>query len=459
MYKKRFAKWGFRKYSKRLATTLRHAKTKEECKRVASRKVSPPGELGSMPAFPGLGHGDSLTLMFLTSVWTWSMSFFESVQSRDGFLALQQQQLSTGQLLPSNTKEISFAFKLVIDLLDRGHGDLAGRMARKAFLLVEDMLTLEGPTLVWNLLEMMHYMVTLRHAQLFRMLLAHLIALADGQMAETHPLPTMLHGLRGLVETMTTVDPRLLSSALPFLIERAWILNAEILFDHFDSRLFQLYCRIHWDSCSINPPAAILFNQIEKQQMLSAATMAHHAEGFLASTPVEEDRMIQSLLAPRMDASPPRDYKMLRASSIAALRECGDSILSKGPSFDGDTTMLLRMLAGLTTAKVLEGSPIAVESRLHAGHVACTIRTLVDLNTEHSGKRIEQILDSVERIRTIVALRGYADGETDPQVVREMWQLQDALVAAGEYGQAQEVERDAYRRMEKYIQHIPIDSA
>ena len=456
MYKKRFAKWGFQKYSKRSAATLRHLKTKEKCKRVASRKDSPPGELGSMLAFPGLGHGDGLTLMFLTSVWTWSMAFFESVQSREGFLASQP---PTGQLRRSNIKEISFAFKLVIDLLDRGHGDLAGRMARKAFLLVEDMLTLEGPALVWNLLEMMHYMVTLRHAQLFHILLAHLIALADGQMVEKHPLPAMLRGLRGLVETMTTVDPGLLSSTLPFLLERAWTLNAEILFHNFDPRLFQLYCHIHWDSCSINPPAAIVFSQIEKQQMLSVAMVAHHAEGFLASTPVEEDRMVQCLLAPRMDASPPRDYKMLRASSIAALRERGDSILSKGPSFDGDSNMLLRMLAGLATAKVLEGSPAAVESRLHAGHVACTIRTLVDLNAEHSGNKIEQLLDSIERIRAIVALREYSDGETDPRVVREMWLLQDALVAAGKYGEAHEVERDAYRRMEKYIENIPINSA
>jgi hypothetical protein len=149
------------------------------------------------------------------------MAFFES-----------QQQFPIGQLRPPETKELSFAFKLVIDLLDRGHGDLAGRMARKAFLLVEDMLTLEGPALVWNLLEMMHYMVTLRHAQLFHILLAHLIALADGQMTETHPLPAMLRGLRELVGTMTTVDPWPLSSALSFLLERAWILNAEILFNH-----------------------------------------------------------------------------------------------------------------------------------------------------------------------------------------------------------------------------------
>ncbi|KAF2790138.1 hypothetical protein K505DRAFT_377733 [Melanomma pulvis-pyrius CBS 109.77] len=458
MYKKRFAKWGFQKNSKRSATTPQPLKTNDKYKTVASRKASPPRELGSMQAFPGLCHQDGLTLLFLTSVRTSSVAFFESVQCRDAFLA-SRQQLSTGQLRPSNTQEICSAFKLVTDLLDRGRGDLAGRMARKAFVLLEEMLMLEGPALVWNLLEMMHYMVKLRHAQLFHILLRHLIALAGSQMAETHPLPTMLRGLRGLVKTMTSVDPGLHSSALPSLLERAWTLNAEILFNHFHPRLYQLYLRILWDSCSIGPPAAISFSHMEAQQMLSAATVAYQGEGFLASTPVEEDKMIQRLLTPRVDTSPPQDYKMLRASSIAALREHGDSILNRGPSFNGDTTILLGMLAGLATSKVLEGSPAVVESRLDAKKGICAIKALVDLKSEHGGHKLGAYLDAVERIRAIVALRGYAEGETDPQVVREMWLLQDALVAAGENGEAQEVEQDAYRRIEKYIQDIPIDSA
>jgi hypothetical protein len=132
--------------------------------------------------------------------------------------------------------------------------------------------------------------------------------------------------------------------------------------------------------------------------------------------------------------------------------------------------MLLRMLAGLAAAKVLEGPPDFVEwpgaanyattkvPRLQAGNVACLIRALLDLNTKHSGREFDESSQTVERIRTIVALRGYAEGETDPQVVGEMWLLQDTLIAAGEYEEAQEVERDAYRRMEKYIQDIPIDS-
>lgn len=454
MYKKRFAKWGFQKNSKSSAVTRRALKRKDECKRVKSRKASQPEELGSMKTFPGLDRRDSLTLIFLTTVRTWSAAFFESVHYRDGFPQLPQ----AGHLRPSKIKEISFSLRLVVDLLDRGHGHLAGRMARKAFLLVEDMLTLEGPALVWNLLEILYFMVTLHHTQLFHMLLAHIIGLADGRLIKTHPLSSMLRSLQKLVEGMTTVDHWLPSSALPYLLEQAWTLNAEILFQNFDTRLFQLYCNIRWESCSINPPKAIMFTQLEAQQVRSASTVAPKAEEPLENTIFEEDSMAQRLFISRMDASPLRDYEMLRASSVATLREKANSILSRGPSFNGDSAILLRMLAGLVTARMLEGLPAIVESRLHAGSVACAIRSSVDLNTEHHGDTLGEYLDVVERHRAIVALRGYAEGETDPQVVQEMWLLQDALVAAGEYKEAQEVERDSFRRMEEYIQDIPIDS-
>lgn len=512
MYKKRFAKWGFEKNARRSAAAVPTFTTKDECRRVVSRKPSLSGELGSVPALTGLGHHDGLMLVFLTCVRTGSVAFFESVQSRDGFLASLQQRPPTDHPWPERSKESGFTFKLAIDLLDRGHGNLAGRMARKAFLLVEDMLTLEGPALVWNLLEMMHHMVTLHHTQLFQMLLAHLSALVDGRMPKSHPLPAMLRGLRGLVASLTnmashpsrssppsssissssspptsgdrttttsTASPWVLSRALASLLERAWVLNAEILFDHFDPRLFQLYFCINCDSCSISLPAAIFgaadqwFGDIEAQQTSShSSTEARRAESFVEITPVrEEARMLERLLAPRMDASPPQDYAMLRASSVAALRERGNTILSKGGiDSTGNTTASLRILAGLVKAKILEECPAVVEgsrvvtrnvttrvTRVHAASVACAIRTLMDLDgPEHGGDGAPA--DAVERMRSVVTLREYADGETDPQVVREMWRLEDALVAAGEYGEAREVGHTALRRLEMYIQDIPVDA-
>jgi hypothetical protein len=377
---------------------------------------------------------------------------------------------------------------------------MAGRMARKAFLLVEDMLTLEGPALVWNVLEMMHYMVKLRHARLFHILLAHLIALADHKFAKTHPLRAILRGLRGLVASLTSTlsnpnspplppsplltslpsssprddDVGLLARTLPSLLERAWSLNAEILFDHFDPRLLEFYCGIVWESCSIGPPAAIVgttkhwFGQIEAQQLPSAPNVINHlVEELLVSTFIEEEKMNLRLLAPRVSSSPLQNYEVLRTTSITALRERWDAILSNGSRFNGDTRVLLRMLAGLGAAKLFDKSPVVIERshtancvtpkvpRLDAGNVACLVRALVDLDTEQKGGKTGLSLGIIESNRAIVALRAYAEGETYPQVVLDMWLLQDALVAAGEDEEAQETERDAYRRMERYIRDIP----
>ncbi|KAK5460831.1 hypothetical protein LTS15_002894 [Exophiala xenobiotica] len=518
MYKKRFAKWGFQKNSRRSAVIVPTLTTKDECRKEASRKSGRPRELGLvLTAIPGLGQHDGLMLMFLTSVRVCSVAFFESVQSRGGFLVSPQQRPLTDEQLPERTEKINFTFKLATDLLDRGHGRLAGRMVRKAFLLVEDMLTLEGPVLMWNLLEIMHHMVMLRHTQLFQMLLAHLLALIEGRIPNSHPVPIMLHGLRGLVTSLTravsiprrslptssssttttssskyasidgrgtaiTTGPWLLSRALSSLLERAWILNAEILFKHLNPRLLPLYCRLHLNACSIAPPATIIstanqwFSQIGAQQISRAGTEGLHTstEDVSGITSVEEDRTLQGLLAPRLDASPPQDYETLRASSAAALWKHGNSVLAKGPGFHGDTTILMRILAGLLTDAILEeprtpntSSVTTKVSRVQAGKVACAIRTLMDLSPEHSGDGDGDgdgdgpgsLSDAVERIRSVVALREYAHAETDPQVVREMWLLEDALVAAGEYGEAEEVGQDAFCRLEKYIQDIPVDSA
>ena len=379
-------------------------------------------------------------------------------------------------------------------------------MARKAFLLSEDLLTLDGPVLVWNLLEIMHHMLILYHARLFQMLLVHLIALVDGRMPNNHPLSTMLHSLRGLVGSLRSGRPspkeyppspsssfiqlhfisndklttkswlRYLSQTLSPLLERAWILNAEIIFDNFDPRLFHLYSSIHWDSCSVSPPAAMLgaahhwINQIRTQQDDSATSEARHAAELLESTPVEEQRMLQRLLAPRMDASPPRDFEMLRTGSIATLRELGNSVFSKRAGFVGSTNTMLRIFVGVLKAEVFETRPAAVEDskcagivkvkapRIHADHLAGRMMTLMELTAEQGGDTAGPPLDTVDWIRSVVSLREYARSEIDPQVVREMWLLQDALITADRHEEAGEVAESASRRVERYIQDIPVDS-
>jgi hypothetical protein len=399
-------------------------------------------------------------------------------------------------------KEISFAFKLSIDLLNRGHGMLAGRTIRKAFLLIEDLFTLESPALIWNLLEMMYNMV-LNHRQLFQMLLVHLIALAkNDRMPEAHPLSTMLQALWRLAEdrrdlvpssspsfwsslsgpstsggTIIAVDT--FSHAFLSLLEQAWISNAQILFDHFDPELIQLYWCLLWDSCSIKLPVAIVdpvvqwLSQTNAASEKSTAAATHLAQG--APGKGNPPELQQHRLSPQMDAhvSPLQDHEDLRASSIAALRERGNLILEDGVDSDGDSTTLLGILAGLVTTKILEERPdIMVEysrrpardvmkvPRIHAVPVACVIMAALigEVNIVGAEDTVASST-SIERLRMVVSLREYLQGEADPQVVRELWLLEDAFNTAGEHEQAQEAKRDSFRRLEIYLQNIPATSA
>ncbi|KAI8630636.1 hypothetical protein F5Y19DRAFT_483964 [Xylariaceae sp. FL1651] len=449
MYKKRMAKWGFRKYTMRSTAAVRNSRVDDRC-----NKPSPPGELGSIPTFSGSNHGDDLKLVFLTSVRTWAAAFFELARTGDRCQTSQQRRSLVVQPRSVEIREMNFAFKLVTDLLDRSHGELAGRVARKAFLLVEDLLTLDGPALIWNLLEVMHSMVTLRQQQLYQMLVAHLDAWVSEKIPENHPLSTMLRSLRRLVADPMSTEPSTSSLylALPSLLEQAWIINAEILFDYFDPELIQLYWCIFWDSCSINLPSPVVdvavqwLNRIEALPKTSAAAKAYLTDGALMSNP----------------------FGLLHESSIKTLRERRDMIVDKGIDANGDTTALLGILAGLVTAKIVEerlpsmddSSSIARSEtevtkvpRIQSVIVTCAIMTLADSSIDYG------TADTVDRLRRIIALRECAKGETDPQVMREMWLLEDALMTAGEHEGAQEVRRESLRRLEKYVQNIPASSA
>lgn len=492
MYKRRFAQWGFKKNSRHSPAST--PAPKSQSRRVTCRKLGPT----SLPSQPRFGHHEALVLNFLTSIRVCSIAFYESVDlPRNDPPPLWQQPES----LSRETQDINLTFKLVSDLLDRGHGHLAGRMARKAFLLIEGILTLQAPARAWNLLEIMHHLVTRCHARLFNMLLAYLLALVDSRLPKTDPLHGILRLLRGLtislsstlsspssslpaspisttpsssadIERTATTPESAALPALSILLKQAWVLNAELLFDRFDPRLCQLYFRVHLESCSVDPSAALISAASKWYTQLETGVVAENTfddqdEALFEKRPFDVEKMHQRLLAPRMDASPSQTFNMLRTSSIAALRQHGYAIFGEGVGFSGDTTALLRILAGLVKVKLLEEAPPTTTKssdskdvrRIQAETVACAIKTVMELNPTTSCDGLGVLSDAVERLRCIVTLREYADGEIDARVVRDMWLLEDALVAAGEFDEAKEVQQEAFRRLEEYIWDIPVEYA
>ncbi|KAK3612821.1 hypothetical protein LTR22_028444, partial [Elasticomyces elasticus] len=228
------------------------------------------------------------------------------------------------------------------------------------------------------------------------------------------------------------------------------------------------------DSCSIEPPRAIV-NATKKWlgyvtlRQIPSTTAEADQTGDYQITSFEEDGMLQHRSATPVRTSPPRNYDKLRASSLRALRNHAEYILSRSATSPGDAVTLLRILAGLVTAKVLGEWPAAtdlletgieVKARISRGQatiVACALKTSMDLNAKYD--RFEAPLDTVGRMRSVVALREYANAEKDPRLIREMLLLENTLVAAGEHRKAFDVRETVYRRLEDYVRDIPISSA
>ena len=432
--------------------------------------------------------------MFLTSVRAWGAAFFETASNPSGLHVSVPQPSIVPPLVLLDTKDMGIAFKLVDDLLKRGHGDLAGRLARKAFILAESILTIaEGPVLMWNLLEMMHHMVTVRHAQLFHVLLAHLTALAEAQMTKTHPLPSLLRSLRGIIAVRITSDQtkkgvsapssaisttrstgfqessaawahRYPSRDLSILLERAWTVNAQRIFDHFDPRLMYCYGALNCFSCSIQPPAAIL-GAMDKWIGETAANR-------LLCAPYESrgpEIRTQGHPYPVVDAMMPEEYQELCARTMTMLRDRKDSNAHTLSSLTKDNSMWLPIMAWLTASKVLEdwpgapGTVITIDTvsgelaHLYASNCASALEISININAGNDGGGPRAPLDAVERIRSLVTLRKYSSGEINPQVVRDMLLLQDALNALGQYQESQLVERDAHHRIELYISDVSVN--
>lgn len=488
MYKIRFARWGFVKNTRRsAASTPNSSADANPVQRKAKRKSRPRPHWLALPATPDLAPNEALTLDLLTSIRIWSVAFFETLQYSPVHPPMLRLQPRMHQPWLEVSKEASSTFRLVIDLLEDGHGRLAGRMVRKAFLLMENMLALEAPALIWNLLEIMHNMVTLRNLQLFQILLNHLARLAEDTMTQKHPLRLILGGLQRAVanlkypaysrsgsslESSVSRDRKASvdqlgppSPNLSFLLEQAWLINADILFTHFDPQahqLYQLYFQINWDACVLGRPTAIVeaasqwFQHIDNQRIRVAPAEFDDVYNFLAKTAANENKLLHSLLAPRADSSPPQDYKMLRANVIASLRGYAKYIIGGMVDFHGSATTLLRLMAALGNAKFLDHCDAVLKAsspyyqhfrvpRIQAANLSCAIKTLMDLDPNHD----------IERLRSIVALAEYARGETHPQVVQDMWQLSRALLADGQYEQAEAVKGNVLQRIEAFTQHIP----
>lgn len=68
-----------------------------------------------------------------------------------------------------------------------------------------------------------------------------------------------------------------------------------------------------------------------------------------------------------------------------------------------------------------------------ADHVACIVKALISSPQTPEADVLESANNVVEQRRRIVALREYAYGEIDSEVIGEMWVVEEALLDAGRF--------------------------
>ncbi|KAF5006205.1 hypothetical protein FDECE_7364 [Fusarium decemcellulare] len=456
MYKKRFTKWGFSKNKPRTSsktTPSRDSSTSPPSCTAVTKPIPKRTTHTVLPTSIKLGDLDMTNLEFLTSIQNWSTSFFESAlsdpssPSRQIPPLLPVTQKGSGQRY--DPEELSFAFRVVIELLRRGKGVLAGRLTRKAFLQIEAMLQIEGPLFIWNLMEILYNIARLEQTQLFEVLLFHLMGLARNLFAPEHPAMQILYSLRKLAEGWRRDS---LPPQVPVL-EQAWAINANTVFSNFDSRMLLLYYRLVWDSALVRLPQDRLHDADRWFTVLEDKVPRGHY--FLEDTVA----CIHPDLISPSDAEaiePPKDYEILKHTSLSAIQH--RSTLD----FTG-ASIRVRVLSGLLKSRILEESPPppsasdaprdSVEmSRLHARIIAYVMKILVEVDWEMG-------FDSeitTERLRSIISMREYGQSPIGPQTIFEWWQLEAILLREGHREEALEIRKETYKRLEKYLDDVPV---
>ena len=428
---------------------------------------------------------DSFSLAILRNVRDWSTAFFEATLSPPWSAHPSHYEHKKDVHDLERSTEVVRAFKLVARLIFKGYGTLAGRMARKAFLLLEDLFSLDPPALTWNLLAITYNLAATQQVQLLEMLVSHAYLLTERKFHGDHPLLALLTNLRGLmlhrispISTCGSDTPNIPDSSSPHttttildnrdadpieesaqdmsvLLERAWMLNAELLFDRLDIRLMHIYCRLDFDSgaLALTSQSLRLANQWISRIETAESSIANEAEGIW-------DPNVTADIGSAVRNWSLREYEYIRANTIAKVRrQLQESSSLSRANTDSDIVAQIRILGGLMTETV-PGSlgPVVFQSdtgslvlsATHIGHLAYIIRASKDLDRLRSGGHRGNAVDDIRSLQSVLDLCEYAYGETSLRVVQEMLSLQEAYSAAGNIKEAERAERAVVERIEKY---------
>ncbi len=472
MYKKRFAKWGFYKNVRRTRPGFtgghRPAERYSTVSTVSVKSQCTAKNLDTLPFAPSLSVSEAAALVFLTNIQTWSSTFYELTDLVDHAWPIDPKAPPPPLVLYSakmvkeyDPERLSFSFRVVVELLERGEGVLAGRLARKAFLQTEAMLQVEGPLFIWNILEILYYMALRGQTKLFEMLLRYLIGLARSYYPDTHPVIQVLQSLRTLRQAWLEESKPLQVATL----EQGWELNANVLFSKFDSRFLFLYYRLVWDSSILKLPQHRLRDADRWFALLDVKFPADDSFLKALTRPFRPD---MDDLGVRDGIELPKNYDHLRSDAV-------ESILSRSTLDFQNPVLRIRVLSGLLKSRILDNkipilrSPFDTSSppnqaaytpqnladilRLHARVLAYVMKVLMEVDCA-TGYGSEMAAD---RLQSIIALWKYGKTPKDPQIVYELWQLEELLLNGNHPSEAAAAQREAYALLDEYLSDVPAD--
>ncbi|EWZ90569.1 hypothetical protein FOWG_08176 [Fusarium oxysporum f. sp. lycopersici MN25] len=437
MYKRRFTKWGFYKSKQRNGKTAwkKKAPTPKNTPETQKRPHSQPLILSPSP-----NSLETSSLEFLTSIHDWSTSFYESLRTKGLHLQGTHPSQPAGKINRYDPEGLSFAFRTIVELIQRGKGILAGRLTRKAFLDIENMLHAEAPLFIWNVLEIMYHMVRLGQTQLLGMLLAQLVELASNIHEMKHPVIKMLKSLQKAVylwEKHATLEKMR-------LLEQAWGLNADIICRNYDSRLLVVYYRLVWESSCIK----LGEDQLDGLDKWFSAVKS--------KIPHEDSYFQQAILfadpSTTEETAPPKDYEITKALCVSAIQHrCTMTF--------GESNMASLVRLGLLKSRILgeideqSGDKMPQShTRFQARVMAYLMKVLMDVDRE-----LGLDVDVADRMKNKIALREFGYSSTSPQVIHDMWQLEAFLRKEGYVAEAAKIRRETYKRLEEYVDQVPVD--
>ena len=297
---------------------------------------------------------------------------------------------------------------------------------------METLLPIEGPVFVWNILHILCFIALKQQSQLYGMLLFYATNLARICYVASHPVVQLLNNLQMLSVTWDH-DKELFHVAV---LEQGWSLNANLPFGKVDIRLMGLYYGLAWNSS--------LLKASPKKIKQAKATFAQLA----ASKPAVSLLMdsVQTIAEPNapclvdlLRKNVPVDIDRLRGETIALVRQRAKLNITN------DQTRQ-RLLAGLIKCRLIEDTEpfyqpsfdqltyteldigeALVRAKLFALHIRClayVIQILMDTDLKMGGP----IDEAIERLKTAITLRTYAQNPIAPQVAHEMCLLEDFLL-------------------------------